>query len=189
MAGWKAWKHTAVYQPRWQLHAWRGGFMLHHGRRAQDADSPAGLGDGWVEADDSRGCRYLHGTGHRTDWAGTSRARDREQARTPSTSSHGAPKGACTPAGRPRWGFHPCNHTANTTQVNQGGGWWPSRNGSRRAGSSSMLGGYAGSDGRCVTTQASNRCRRSEAINTSAAWDWGKAQGNQCSPVVSHHSE
>ena len=92
----------------------------HH--RAQDTDSPAGLGDGWVEADDSQGCRYLHGTGHRTDWAGTSRARDRKQAKTTSTSSNGPPKGACTPAGRPRWGFHPCNHTANTTQVNQGGG-------------------------------------------------------------------
>ena len=67
--------------------------------------------------------------------------------------------------------------------------WWPSRNSSRQAGSSSMHGGYAGSDGRCVTTPASNRCRQREAINTSAAWDWGKAQGNQCSPVVSHHSE
>ena len=99
-----------------------GGFMLHHGRRAQEADSPAGLGDGWVEADDSQGCRYFHGTGHRTDWAGTSRARDRKQAKTTSTSSNGPSEGACTPAGRPRWGFHLCNHTANTTQVNQGGG-------------------------------------------------------------------
>ena len=53
--------------------------------------------------------------------------------------------------------------------------WWPSRNSSRRAGSSSMLGGYAGSDGRCVTTQATNRCRQREATNTSTAWDWGKA--------------
>ena len=24
MAGWKAWKHTAVHQPRWLLHAWWG---------------------------------------------------------------------------------------------------------------------------------------------------------------------
>ena len=94
----------------------------HSHRRAQDADSPAGLGDGWVEADDSQGCRYLHGTGHSTDCSGTSRASDRKQAKTPSTSSNGPPEGACTPAGRPRWGFHPCNHTANTTQVNQGGG-------------------------------------------------------------------
>ena len=67
--------------------------------------------------------------------------------------------------------------------------WWPSRNSSRQAGSSSMHGGYASSDGQCVTTQASNRCRQREAINTSAAQDWGKAQGNQCSPVVSYHSE
>ena len=108
--------------PRWLLHARRGVNAPSRDRRAQDTDSPAGLGDGWVEADDSRDCRYLHGTVHGTDRAGTSRARDREQARTTSTSNNGPPKGACTPAGRPRWGFHPCNHTANTTQGNQGGG-------------------------------------------------------------------
>ena len=77
--------------------------------------------DGWkpttAEAADTFTARYTGRTGQEHK-----RASDREQTRTTTTSNNGPPKGACTPAGRPRWGFHPCNHTANTTQVNQGGG-------------------------------------------------------------------
>ena len=80
MAGWEARKHTAVHHPGgccMLSGEWTTLQCAHH--RAQDADSPPGLGDGRVEADDSQGCRYLHGTGHRTDWAGKSRARDRNK--------------------------------------------------------------------------------------------------------------
>ena len=144
-------------------------------RRAQDADSPAGLGDGWVEADDSQGSRYLHFTAR--DIGRIGQEHQGQGIGTSKDIKHIKPRGS-----------QGCMHTCRETEVGISSlqphsqhhtsqpRWWPSRNSSRRAGSSSMLGGYAGSDGRCVTTQATNRCRQREAINTSAAWDWGNAQ-------------
>ena len=159
----------------------------HH--RAQDTDSPAGLGGGWVEADDSQGFRYPHGTVHRTDRAGTSRARDKEQPRTTSTSSNGPPEGACTPAGRLRWGFHPCNNTANTTQVNQGGG--PAATVQDGPGPQACL------EDTLAVMGSVLQHKHKQAIDAGAAKQstlpphgtGARHTGYQCSPVVSHHSE
>ena len=174
MAGWKARKHTAVHQPRWLLHArWGVDHTPVHTTELKTQTAQRGWGtDGWkpttAKAADTFTARDIGRIGQEHQGQGIGPSKD---------TKHIKPRGS-----------QGCMHTCRETEVGISSlqphsqhhtsqpRWWPSRNSSRRAGSSSMLGGYAGSDGRCVTTQATNRCRQREAINASAAWDWGNAQ-------------
>ena len=48
MAGWEAWKHTAVHQPRWLLHAWRGASRSTAAAELKTQTAQRGWGtDGW----------------------------------------------------------------------------------------------------------------------------------------------
>ena len=48
IAGWEAWKHTAVHQPRWLLHAWRGASRSTAAAELKTQTAQRGWGtDGW----------------------------------------------------------------------------------------------------------------------------------------------
>ena len=48
MAGWEAWKHTAVHQPRWLLHARRGASRSTMAAELKTQTAQRGWGtDGW----------------------------------------------------------------------------------------------------------------------------------------------